>query len=162
MKRSDIATSLSALLLTCAAVPVLAADTAKGSLKRSSEGKEVSIAINHVYYITGPDSFAPKQTTRRLIFATEDTRAAIDACATASCAMSSIGDGMTFELEADAPMARWWVHLPQAQQSGMGNASMLSLTSDKPDRVAGTLKIDSLGIETDITFDAALVNAFDE
>ncbi|MEO7917592.1 MAG: hypothetical protein ABIR16_08100 [Dokdonella sp.] len=162
MYRTTIAKTLSALLLTCAAVPVLAADTAKGSLKRSSEGKEVSIAINHVYYITGPDSFAPEHTTRRLIFATEDTRAAIDACATASCAMSSIGDGMTVELEWDTPMARWWVHLPQAQQSGMGNASMLSLSTDTPERVAGTLKINSLGIETDIAFDAGIVHAFNE
>ncbi|MFZ2235573.1 MAG: hypothetical protein WBP11_10590 [Dokdonella sp.] len=128
----------------------------------TSENKAISTAINHVYYITGPDTFAPKQTTRRLIFAADDTRAAIDACDTASCAMSSIGDGMTVELEADTPMARWWVHLPQAQQSGMGNASMLSLSTDTPERVAGTLTINSLGVETKIDFDAGLVKAFDK
>ena len=162
MNHSKVAKTICALLFACAALPVLAADTAKGSLKRTSEGKTVGIAINHVYYITGPDSFAPEQTTRRLIFATEDTRAAIDACTTASCAMTSIGDGMTVELEWDTPMARWWVHLPQAQQSGMGNASMLSLSTDTPERVAGTLKINSLGVETNIVFDAGLVNAFDK
>lgn len=162
MNRYIAATTLFALGLVAAAVPALAADTAKGSLKMTAAGNPVSIAIHHVYYITGPDSFAPKQTTRRLIFATQDTRAAIDACATASCAMTSIGDGMTVELEVDTPMARWWVHLPRAQQSGMGNASMLALTTDTPQRVAGTLTIQSLGVDTRISFDAELIRAFDQ
>ena len=161
MNRSVIATILSAVLLACAAVPAIAADSAKGSVEVTSEGKPISISINYVYYITGPDSFAPKQRTRRLIFTTDDARAAIDACATASCAMSSIGDGMTVELEADTSMARWWVHVPSFQQSGMGNASMLSLSTDQPERVAGTLTINSLGVETKIDFDAGLVKAFD-
>lgn len=162
MNRSNLAPWLAAVWLACATVPALAADSASGSLKMVAQGKPVSIAIHHVYFITGPDSFAPKQTTRRLIFSTQDTSAAIDACATASCAMSAIGDGMTLELEADTPMARWWVHLPRAQQSGMGNASMLSLATDTPQRVAGTLTINALGVETRIAFDAGLVRAFDQ
>lgn len=162
MIRSKVAKALCTLSLACAAVPTLAADTAKGSLKMTAEGKPVSIAINHVYYITGPDSFAPTRTTRRLIFSTKDTRTAIDACDNARCAMSAIGDGMTVELEADTPMARWWVHLPRAQQSGMGNASMLALSTDTPERVAGTLTINSLGVETNIAFDAGLIHAFDK
>lgn len=163
MNLSTTAKTLSALFLACAAFPALAADTAKGTLKMTPDGKPaINIAINHVYYITGPDSFAPKQNTRRLIFATQDTRDAIDACDNASCAMSSIGDGMTVELEADTPMARWWVHLPLNQQSGMSNASMLALTTDTPERVAGTLTINSLGVDTRIAFDAGLAKAFDK
>lgn len=162
MNRFIIAKPICALFLACATIPGLAADTAKGTLKMTSEGKPVSIAINHVYYITGPDSFAPTQTTRRLIFSTEDARAAIDACDSARCAMSSIGDGMTVELEADTPMARWWVHVHATQQSGMGNASILSLSTDTPQRVAGALTINSLGVDAKIAFDASLVHAFDK
>ena len=162
MIRSKLAKTFLAMCLAFVAGSALAADTATGSLKMTAEGKPVSIAINHVYYITGPDSFAPTLTTRRLIFSTEDTRAAIDACATESCAMSSIGDGMTVELESDTPMARWWVHVPRAQQSGMGNASMLSFSNDSPERLAGTLTINSLGVDTKITFDAGLVKVFDQ
>ena len=44
----------------------------------------------------------------------------------------------------------------------MGNASILSLSTDTPERVAGTLTIDSLGIDTTITFDVGLVEAFDQ
>jgi len=151
---------LTTLLLAGAAFHALAADSAKGTLKMTSEGKPVSEEITHVYYITGPDSFAPEQTTRRLIFATTDTTAAIAACADARCAMSSIGNGITVELEAETPMARWWAHIRPTQQSGMGNRSIVSLTTDTPERVAGTLKIDSLGVKATITFDAELAKAF--
>ena len=162
MNRPTIAKTICAAFLAFATIPAIAADTANGTLKMTSEGKPVSIEMNHVYYITGPDSFEPTQSTRRLIFTTEDARAGIDSCETASCAMTSIGDGMTVELEADSPMARWWVHVPPTQQSGMGNASILSLSTDTPERVAGTLTIDSLGIDTTITFDVGLVEAFDQ
>ncbi|MEO8011092.1 MAG: hypothetical protein ABI650_05565 [Dokdonella sp.] len=157
-----IAITLCALLLASVAVPAIAADSAKGTLKMISEGKPVSIEIHHVYYITGPDSFAPTLTTRRLIFTTEDARAAIDACESARCAMYAIGNGMTVELEADSPMAKWWVQVRPTQQSGMGNASIVSLSSNTPERVAGTLTINSLGVDTKITFDAGLVNAFEK
>lgn len=160
MDHSTIAKMLCALLLACATIPGLATDTAKGALKMTSEGKPVSIPINPVYYITRPDSFAPTQTTRRLIFSTEDARAAIDECNSARCAMSSVGDGMTVELETDTPMARWWVHAHTTQQSGMGNASIVSLSTDTPQRVAGALTINSLGVDAKVTFDAILVNAF--
>ncbi len=158
----QISATLCAFALAVAAFPACAADTASGTLKMTSEGKPVRIDIKHVHYITGPDSFAPALTTRRLIFTTEDTRPAINACETARCAMYSIGNGMTFELEADSPAARWWVQVRPTQQSGMGNASIVSLSTDTPERVAGTLTIDSLGVNAKITFDAGLVRAFEE
>lgn len=155
-----IPATLCAIALAVAAFPADAADTVSGTLKMISQDKPVSIEINHVYYITGPDSFAPAQTTRRLIFSNVDARAAIDACETASCAMSAIGNGMTVELEADTPMARWWVRVKPTQQSGMTNASIVSLSTDTPERLAGTLTINSLGVDTKIMFDAGLVHAF--
>jgi hypothetical protein len=143
------------------AAPAFAAgsDSAKGTLTLQDEDKPVSVELTHAWYITGPDQFDPKKTTRRLIFAGEDVRAAIDACDEASCAMHVFNDGMTLEMD-DTSLVRDWAHVPPMQYGGMLERSALALGTDKPDRLAGTLKLVNSGVTTTIVFDAALVKAF--
>jgi hypothetical protein len=150
-----------AVALIAFAAPSFAADndSAKGKLILQSEDKPVSVELMHAYYITGPDQFDPKKTTRRIIFASEDVRAGIDACDEASCAMHALNDGMTIEMD-DTSSMRYWAHVRPMQYSGMLERSALALGTDRPDRLAGTVKLANSGVTTTIVFDATLVKAF--
>ena len=152
-------TACAAALIAFAA-PSFAAggDSAKGTLTLQGEDKPVSVELTHAYYITGPDQFDPKKTTRRIIFAGADVRAAIEACDEASCAMHAFNDGMTIEM--DDTSVRYWAHVRPMQYSGMLERSALALGADKPDRLAGTVKLANSGVTTTIVFDATLVKAF--
>lgn len=150
-----------AVALIAFAAPSFAAssDSAKGTLTVQGEDKPIRVELTHAYYITGPDQFDPKKTTRRIIFASEDVRAAIDACDEASCAMHVFNDGMTLEMD-DTSSVRYWAHVRPMQYSGVLERSTLALGTDKPDRLAGTLKLANSGVSTTIVFDATLVKAF--
>ena len=159
MSRRRPAAFAAALIAFAAPAFAAGSDSAKGTLILQGEDKPVSVELTHAYYITGPDQFDPKKTTRRLIFAGEDVRAAIDACDEASCAMHVFNDGMTLEMD-DTSSVRYWAHVRPMQYGGMLERSALALGTDKPDRLAGSLKLVNSGVTTTIVFDAALVKAF--
>jgi hypothetical protein len=150
-----------AITLALATASVLAAgsDSAKGTLTVETESKPASVELAHAYLITGPDTFAPKKTTRRIVFTTTDERATIEACSDVSCATLSSSDGMTVEL-GDEPAASWWAHVRPAQYSGMSEPGELKLSADTAERVAGMFKIGTSGVKTSVVFDAPLVKTF--
>jgi len=135
------------------------ADSAKGKLVVQGDDKPLSMELNHAYFITGPDEFDAAKTTRRVLFTGEDVRSAIEACEDAGCAMYSFSEGMWLQID-DSSTMRWWGKVKPVQQSRMLDRSALVLTTDTPDRLAGTLTLDSSGKPVKISFDAPLVKAF--
>ncbi|MEO8460018.1 MAG: hypothetical protein ABI451_05775 [Dokdonella sp.] len=140
------------------ALPIRAADggSAKGALSVTGDGEPGHIEIANAYLVAGADSLEPNKIVRRVIFTSTDVRPVIEACSDADCAMYSIEEGMWIQLD-DATMMSWWAKVKPVQISGMTGRSGLVLTTDKPDHLAGTLTLDTMGVKTRIEFDAPLV-----
>jgi hypothetical protein len=73
-------------------------------------------------------------------------------------------EGLQVDLDA-APRLLYWISLNNqlVQYSGTVQNEMLTLTTDTPDHLAGTLKFDqsgSGGAKVEVTFDAKLIKTF--
>ena len=149
-----------AVLIALAAAPAFAggSDSAKGTLSVETQTKPARVELAHAYLVNGPDTFDPKKTTRRIVFTASDERATIQACSDVSCATLSTSDGMTVEL-GDGPPG-WWAHVHPVQYSGTSEPDELKLSTDSPERVAGSFKIGNSGVTTSVVFDATLVKSF--
>ena len=150
-----------AIIIALATASALAAggDSAKGTLTVETEKGTASVELTHAYLVSGPDTFDPKKTTRRVVFTKTDERATIEACSDVSCATLSSSDGMTVELGDDSA-ANWWAHVHPVQYSGMSEPGDLKLSADTAERVAGTFKIGTSGVKTSVVFDAPMVKTF--
>jgi len=136
-----------------------ASDSAQGTLVVQAQDKPLSVDLKHAYFLIGPDAFEANKTTRRVVFAADDLRATIKACKEVRCATTISNDGLVLELD-DAGSASYWAHVQPMQYTSSVDAGGLVLHIDKPDRLAGTLKIDDSGVTARITFDAALLSTF--
>ena len=137
---------------------VLASDggMARGNLSIEIDGPPDQVAITQAYLVSGPDSLDAAKITRRIIFSAADMRPAIEACADANCALYFSQERVWVSLDDEAMMS-WHAQINDKQASGMTSRAGLVLTTDKPDRVAGTLKLDMMGVKANIEFDAPLV-----
>ena len=109
----------------------------------------------------GPDAIEPGKIIRKLILSTTDLGAKIDACKTMSCTDADLGEGLTVDLDA-GPRLNYWVVLngQRIQYSGTEPPASLKLTTDTPQRLAGTLAFDGTaagGAQVAIEFDTPLV-----
>jgi hypothetical protein len=161
IRRSVFAIGPLTIIFALAAASALAAagDSAKGTLTVETEKGTASVELMHAYLVSGPDTFDPKKTTRRIVLTKTDERATIEACSDVSCATLSSSDGMTVELGDDSA-ASWWAHVHPMQYSGMSQEGDLKLSADSDKRIAGTFKIGTSGVKTSVEFDAPLVKTF--
>ena len=152
--------TFTASMLLALTVPSFAAsvDSARGTLVVQGEDKPLSVELKHAHLVIGPDTFETGKTTRRLVFTADDLHAMIEACTEIRCATMIASDGLVLEL--DAASTRYWAHVRPMQYSGSLDRGGLVLRTDKPDQVAGTVKLNNSGVTTTIEFDAALVKTF--
>jgi len=136
-----------------------ASDSAQGALVVQAQEKPLSVDLKYAYFLIGPDLFEANKTTRRVVFSADDLRATIEACTEVRCATLISNDGLVLELD-DAGSASYWAHVQSTQYTSSVDAAGLVLRIDKPDRLAGTLKIDDSGVTARITFDATRVRTF--
>jgi hypothetical protein len=134
-------------------------DSAEGTLVVPTEDKPLSVDLKYAYVVVGPDTFDAEKTTRRLVFAAEDLRARIEACKGIRCAVTMSSDGLVLDLD-EAGSSSYWAHVQPMQYAGSVDSGGLVLRTDKPGRLAGTLKIDNARVTTTTAFDATLVKAF--
>lgn len=155
------------LLLTGCAMLLLAfatrSDVGKGKLVYKTGSKSFDMSIKSAYFIAGPDGFDSGKKIRRLIFSTASLDDKIKSCGAMNCVDQYI-EGLQVDLDA-APRLLYWISLNNqlVQYSGTAQNEFLTLTSDSPDHLAGTLKFDqsaSGGPVVDVTFDAKLVKTF--
>lgn len=151
-----LATALVAASLAC--VRAEAADSAKGRVVY----KDKTMELNYVYLVKGPDYTS--SVIRELVFSPTDIGDKIQACAELGCAGGALDEGMTVDFDSGPRLNIWIVMNGQmVQYSGTVDPSVFTATADTPERLAGTLKIDSLGGNpgtVDLTFDATLVKEF--
>ena len=142
--------------------PALAAGgTAKGTLAYKAKSGPIAFAPKFAYLVKGPDAIEPSKIIRKLIFSTVDLGSKIEACKTMSCTDADLGEGMTVDLDA-GPRLNYWVVLngQRIQYSGMEPPAALKLTTNTPQRLAGTLAFDGSaagGAQVAIEFDTPLV-----
>lgn len=138
-------------------------DVGKGKLVYKTGSKSFDLNIKSAYFIAGPDGFDDNKKIRRLIFTTNALDEKIKSCKAMNCVDQYI-DGLQVDLDA-APRLLYWISLNNqlVQYSGTAQNEFLTLTTDSPEHLAGTLKFDqsaSGGPAVDVTFDAKLMKTF--
>ena len=150
---------VSAILLATSTL-ALAADSASGTVNF----KTATSAVKHGWLVRGPDEMDPSKTILRIYVSSVDIGAKIKACKTLSCADSALTDGAMVDF-SDARHLGYAVRLngERVQYSGGTDGDAFTLTTSKPDHLAGKLHIDDAavgGAKVDAVFDLSLVNTF--
>ncbi|HUF17825.1 MAG TPA: hypothetical protein VMS12_07265 [Thermoanaerobaculia bacterium] len=134
-------------------------NTASGTVNM---GDKYNLEIKHVYLLSAAEG---EDKGRRLIFSPIDIAAVIDGCATISCVMDELDEGMELQLDTGKNMTLRGV----ANEGRFGDfstldRSWLKTTSDTPNAVDGVLAHDHShlggGMVTNIEFKARLTKAF--
>ncbi len=161
--RLRAAVSLAAGALLLAASPASWADSANGTAAYAAKSGAVSVAIKHVYLITGPDAVSGK-TGRQLVFAATEMTDAIKKCDTFSCVSGKLESGVTADLDIMPPVAFWFVTNGQrVQVSGVARRETLKLSADTPQKMAGKWSYDGSASgmpKIDVDFDVTLSREF--
>jgi hypothetical protein len=160
------ATHLRLLLTGCTLLLlsfVTYSDIGKGKLVYKTGSKSFDMNIKSAFLIAGPDGFDSGKKIRRLIFTTGALDDKIKSCNAMNC-VDQYMEGLQVDLDA-APRLLYWISLNNqlVQYSGTAQNEFLTLTTDSPEHLAGTLKFDqsaSGGPVVDITFDAKLSRTF--
>jgi len=158
--RTRILAATTALILSAAALAA-AVGTAKGTATYKSKKGPVTVTFTHAALVVGPDVISGKP-MRRLVLSTKDVSAAIKACESMmSCSNGGIEEGMTVDFLGEPRLGFWFVANGQLiQHSGVIKPEVATLSTDRPDHLAGTLTFDqsaSGGPSVAVSFDASLV-----
>lgn len=156
---SRILAATTAVILSAAALAA-AVGTAKGTATYKSRKGPVTVTFTHAALVVGPDVVSGKP-MRRLVLSTRDVSAAIKACESMMCSSGNIEEGMTVDFIDEPRLGYWFVANGQLiQHSGVIKPEVATLSTDRPDHLAGTLTFDqstSGGPSVAVTFDASLV-----
>ncbi|MBC7892401.1 MAG: hypothetical protein H7Y12_09325 [Sphingobacteriaceae bacterium] len=140
------------------------ADEVTGTLTYQSAGKTYTLAIRHVSFVKGPDAVEPTKRIRRLIFSNTDFSATLKASPTLAKADGKLTEALEVDLDAGSRLNYWLVLNDQrVQYSGTEKLAALTLRTDTPTRLAGTLRFDGTpagGPQVDVTFEASLLKEF--
>ncbi len=164
MLKPHVPTTALLLLAACIlAAPAVRADSASGSVNYQSKAGPVVVNVTNVYLVKGPDAVSGKA-IRKLIFSAKDMSAKVKSCVTMSCPDGDLDAGMTIDLDA-GPRINYWVvgNGQRVQYSGTAKPDALTLTTNTPQRLAGTLAIDDSaagGAKVNVSFDATLAKEY--
>jgi len=147
-------------VLLATSVHALAADKAGGKIAF----KTYSSDIKYAAIVRGPDEMDESRTVLRIYLSSADIGAKIKACKTLSCADKALEDGAMVDF-SDARHLAYAVRLngSRAQYSGGTDADAFTLTTSKPDQLAGKVHIDDSGAggaKVDAQFDLTVSSTF--
>lgn len=149
------------LAMVMAALTGTAATAAAESAKGTIAYRGNTLTVQHAYLVKGPDAVDEKKIIKRIVLATKDLKAKIDACKTMSCSDGDVGEGMTIDLDGGPRVNYWVVFKDQmVQYSGTADPATFKTTADDAGKIAGTFTVDDSGAggaKIDVTFDAPLV-----
>ncbi len=139
---------------------VLADDSASGTISF----KDAKGTVKYGFLVRGPDDFDPSKTVLRLYLSSVDIGAKIKEAKTFSEADRELKDGAMVDF-SDAPPLSYAVRLNHTlvQLTGGTDLKAFTLTTNKPDHLAGKLHFDATatgGAKIDATFDLTLVKTF--
>ncbi len=130
----------------------LAGDSASGTVSfQAAKG-----VVKFGFLVCGPDQMDPSKTVLRLYLSSADIGAKVKAAKTFSDADNALTDGAMVDF-GDARHLGYAIRLTgeRVQYSGGTDAGAFTLTTNKPDHLAGKLQIDdtaSGGAKVDATF----------
>ncbi len=133
------------------------AESAKGTIVYKGN----TVTVQHAYLVKGPDAVDEKKIIKRIVLATKDLKAKLDACKAMSCSDGDLGEGMTIDLDG-GPRVNYWVVCKDqmVQYSGTADPATFKTTADDASKIAGSFVVDASGAggaKIDVTFDATLV-----
>ncbi len=137
-----------------------AGDSASGAISF----KDAKGMVKYGFLVRGPDDFEPSKTVLRFYLSSVDIGAKVKAAKTFSEANRALEDGAMVDF-SDAPPLSYAVRLNHTlvQVTGGTNLEAFTLTTNKPDDLAGELHFDATasgGAKVDATFDLTLVKTF--
>ncbi len=151
------------ILPLCLFAFVNGTEPSKGKMTYKTGSKSFETDLKFVHFVTGPDAFDDKKKIRRLIFTATSLDDKIKSCNAMNCVDQYI-EGLQVDLDA-APRLLYWLSLNKqlVQYSGTVQNEELTLTTDTPDQLSGTLRFDqsgSGGAKVEVTFDAKRLKTF--
>jgi hypothetical protein len=161
--RRQLATGCTWLLssiLLLASSAALAADKASGTVTLKTH----SSAVKYGWLVRGPDEMDASKTVLRIYLSSADIGAKIKACHTLSCADGALEDGAMVDF-SDARHLGYALRVNGglSQYSGGTDAQAFTLSTNKPDLLAGKVHIDDAAVgggKVDAEFDLMLANTF--
>lgn len=151
---------ITTLVATLALITGWAPGEAKGTITHQSKSGKVVVTVTHAFLVSGPDAVTGKP-IRRVVLATSDVSGALKACERMMCADGGIEEGMTIDFDAPPRLNYWFVANGQrVQHSGTADPQTVTLTTDTPQRIAGSWTLDATssgGPSIKVQFDAELV-----
>ena len=148
-------------ILCATALPAAAADRASGTLSLSAAGgKVLPLEVRHGYFFEEPDPFGGEGRVRVLVLTDEDVRAKVEACDNARCAEFAAKNGLSVKLWSDGSPPAYWAHVEPMQYSAPLTGSSLDLEVDTPERVSGTIELDSDSVRATVSFDLSRLATF--
>lgn len=147
-------------ILLATSTLALAVDSASGTINfKTAKG-----AFKYGWLVRGPDEMDPTKIILRIYLSSVDIGAKIKAAKTFSDADMALEDGVLVDF-SDASHLGYAVRLNHelVQYSGGTHGEAFTLTTNKPDHLAGKLHIDDTaadGPKIEATFDLTLVNTF--
>lgn len=145
-------------------VALAAQGTATGTARYTSKKGPLTVTFTHAAAVSGTDAFSGKP-MRRLVLSTTDLSATLKACdSMMRCSTADLDEGLTLDISPGEPRYGYWfvANGQLVQYSGMIAPDTLTLTTDTPTRLAGTLTLDEAtagGPVVSVTFDAAVLKA---
>jgi hypothetical protein len=171
-----ISINLVAMMLAAVASSAFAADKASGTVVDKIDPASADIKYGYllrgpdVYFDTGAngDLYDPKNPTMlRIILSSTDIGAQIRECVNLSCATEVLKDGVYFDYANgkgaphDLPCEIRFSAGDDHKWNNVEKLGALTLSSNKPDHLAGKLHIDFGGYhEADVDFDLTLFKTF--
>lgn len=148
------------LLFSSAPDSAFAADNTSGT----ASFKSYSSTLKYGWLVRSPDQMDASKITLRLFLSSADIGTKMMACTTLSCANLALEDGLQVEY-SDARHLGYAVKLnaQRVQYSGGTDGGAFKLSINKPERLAGTLRIDDSavgGAKVNVDFDLTLMNTF--
>lgn len=143
---------------------VAAQGTAKGTATYTSKKGPIAVTFTHAAAVSGTDAFSGKP-MRRLILSTTDLSATLTSCdSMLRCSTADLEEGLSLDVSSGEPRYGYWfvANGQRVQYSGTVSPEALTLTTDTPSRLAGTLALDQAtagGPVVKVTFDAAVLKA---
>jgi hypothetical protein len=152
--------AVAAVGITLSLAAITMAEDAKGTVTFKAKSGPVSVAIKHAYLVKGPDVVTRKP-IRRIVFSVADVGAKLKECSNMMCSDGGIVEGMTVDLDA-GPRANYWfvANDQRVQHSGTADMATMKLTTNTPERVAGTWDYDGSaggGPVVKVSFDVTLI-----
>jgi hypothetical protein len=146
---------------TCSLAVAATGQSASGRITYQSDSGPLLVDVKHAFLIKGPSTLFAT-TIRQVVISTEDVSATLRKCKEMALCSPGDADAIVLNFDTRTPFLPYWfvANKQGTQYSGTAGPASVRLTTDTPERLAGTWELPAggSGPALKLTFDAPLIN----